>query len=306
MKLAAIQMFMVCLAGLLGVGDGFGLKLADPPYVEPTGLQARIDSATSTLQSGGATVGLVVIDRADNNNVITGSNTNDAHARMRQPGFTKMMTVLYIAKKDPRAFTTMSSDIAAVVQMDSSLSMDRLWNKYGKEKIIDGFSQMYDLQETKSNASWSRVETSAIDMARAYQRFITDPGISWGFKRGLMNRMAKGAENVGGFNQKWGVPAALPDDDTAWKNSWVLRAPDANPIRGTSGIVDGTRYIIVATANINKTGQLGATDNDANRAMTTMISTIVNNGTLLSNTEVPDKLTDQFKERIKNLDKSLG
>ena len=298
---SAVFAAMTGFAGLQA--DNFGIELTPEPAKSDVRAQTDADSAAGLGESNGATTGVVVTDRAEKNK--TYISGNGAHVQVKSPGFTQLLLSLHIYSQHGSDVSGVKKELESMLRLGATETTSNLWEKYGKDNSISALVRRYDLQETTTNADWTQVEVSPVDVNRATKGFLNDGKVSWRLKRSFMDILKEPAENVAGFPQSWGFLAdtTAGNRNYAVKQSYTRSSKNNPPYRGGVAISNDTRFVSVMSLRWDD----DKSDNEANDTISRMAEQSWKRGVPVDNKEVPDfyikKFTDDIKEKDDSLDK---
>ncbi|MCR6483911.1 hypothetical protein M8542_13890 [Amycolatopsis sp. OK19-0408] len=154
-----------------------------------------------------------------------------------------------------------ADEVAEMLSRSDDDVASRLWLRLGGPTIVTSWAARMGLTATRPPAEaghWGSTLVSAADLVRVY-RYLMDSAPAG--TRQVVLRALDGATEHGadGFDQYFGIPAAVTATDWAVKQGWSCCDPGRN--LHTSGLVGGRRYVVVVlTAQPASTGYATATE----------------------------------------------
>lgn len=283
--LRIVSLFMSSITSFAGAFASSVPDFRQPPEQLATPIRQHIMDADDYARVNGIKVGIAVIDRANRGRIIW--NDRGAHHQYPLAGIAHPIIAGYALRKDPQSATREAHNFSAMMSLSSNEAADRLWKKYGSQRIIEDTSRRYNLQEVTNNSQWGNVSMSAYDMARFYHSFLNDKNVSLGNKKFFLQLLAKSQKNVNGSDISWGLPSTFNFDPTlAWKQG-IWNRSAGKILRHTTAVVyedNVPRGVIVVLAEFPM--KMG--DDEASRRITELTSLLVPKGTLFSQEDAPN------------------
>lgn len=270
-----------------------GAPVPPASNVEMNNVQVSINESIEQSQNEQMISGVAVIDRAHNNRMKTGGYS---HMPIKMESLGRLPILLYAARVDDNVTRNSVPEIVSMVQGNEGPATDAMWERYGKNGIINDLMQRYNLQETIPGESWSDIQMSAVDVGRLLRRFLDDDGISSKKKAWVINLMRNTATNSNGNDLSFGLPAALGANDgdqrLSWMQGWSGTGTDTM-IRSSAGVYgDDMRYIVVVLGEVPSS----TTDEDANNKINNVTNKLVENDTFYED-QGKDEKAEAFKEK---------
>lgn len=318
------------LALVLAASAAFSTTYQDVPLAEQqqqriTNVQQNLDLATSVAYGSRLALGMVVIDRYDNNS--TKSNDSLAHTSTRLESLTRLFILISAVKQDPKVSKNKVPDLVSMAQGHSTSATDKMWKKYGGADIVRTLSKQYNLQETETASNWRDVKSTAMDLGRLTRRFIDDKSVKPAQKRWVLNLLHSTSLKVAGEDFSWGFPEVFNvseerdskqedslkermsnnDGNIAWIQGYLSEDGESQ-IRGSVAIFGpGNRYIAVmvglAPKEVSREG--------ANNGMTKTADMLINgdggdggngeNTSLLGGNNKDESMEDFINSELKKL-----
>lgn len=289
------------------------VEMTAPPEESQTVVRSNVDVASSIASSSSMTSGIVVVDRATGNTMVT--NGSDSHREFELQTLGRLPILLYAVRTDSEVAKGNVSDIISMMQGYSGEATNRMWEKYGGDAIIRDTARRYSLQETTSGDSWRTTKSSAVDVSRMLRRFMDDKSVTTAEKRWTTALLNKTSLSVSGEDFSWGLPSAVglgngsdegnnvEDSNLWWAQGWSNSGSD-NMVRHSTGVYgDGMRYIVTVMGQVP-----GSTSNSEANRISSQVSTALiqgnegNNNQKLSDygqgTTTVESYTETMNERM--------
>lgn len=286
------------VAVLLAAMTSFTSSITGAPVppassVEMNNVQVNINESIETAQNEQIVSGIAVIDRANKNRMKTGGY---AHAPIKMESLGRLPILLYAVRVDDNVTRNSVPDIVSMVQGNEGPATDAMWERYGKNAIINDLIQRYNLQETIPGESWSDIQMSAVDVGRLLRRFLDDDGISSKKKAWTMTLMRNTATNSGGNDLSFGLPATLGanngEERLSWMQGWSGTGSNTM-IRSSVGVYgNDMRYIVVMLGEVPPS----TTDEDANNKINNVAQTLVENNIFYPDDDDEER-AESFREK---------
>ena len=286
----AAAFVMASLTGFASVFTGT-IDFKQPPEQLNTPIRQQVVDAWNYGRSNGIATGITVIDRANRNRIIW--SDRDAHVPMYMAGVAKSMIAFYAVRKDKNAIRTLSEPLTSMMVGDSNEAADRLWKRFGGQRIVEDTAYRYNLQEIEVSDTWGNIKLSAYDTARMYRSFLDDKNISLGAKKYVTRLMKRSQLNTGGMDASYGIPTALNmSPDGAWRQGWWNKSSGAI-VRNSTAIVfvgDVPRVIVVVFTKHPKY----MSESEASRKTTEMCSILITSNHVMSQDDAPQELVSSW------------
>jgi len=217
------------------------------PQPEPLDLQPGIAAATALAAQAGTNVGIAVLDRQSDRLWTNGPPATE-------PVWVASIAKLFIA--DNLLHRQQTGDLQLTLQdrqlLESALRLsddgaaDSLYYAYGTESMITEVATRYGLPNiTPSNQAgeWELTSVSAVDLVTYLDAFI-DTAVPTDVDFVLRQLRTSPEIASDGFDQYFGIPAALPGQAWGIKQAWMCCPRDTSYLN-TSGVL-GTdnRYTV--------------------------------------------------------------
>ena len=270
-----------------------GAPVPPSSNVKMDSVQVSINESIEQSQNENMISGVSIIDRAHNNRMKTGGYS---HMPIKVESLGRLPILFYAIRVDDNVTRGKVPEIVSMVQGNEGPATDAMWERYGKNAIINDLKQRYNLQETIPGESWSDLRMSSVDVGRLIRRFLDDDGISSKKKAWAINLMRNTATNSGGNDLSFGLPNALGENDGEQRLSWMQgwSGTGSNTmIRSSAGVYgDDMRYIIVQLGEVSPS----TTDEDANTKVNNITQKLVENSPFYNDDEKDEK-AQEFKEK---------
>jgi hypothetical protein len=248
--------------------EGPVLAPAAPPP-RPTaafdGLDARVRKASQEAASKGATISVVILDRATNQLVTNGNSSGLAIASVAK---------LYIADdlllQEAQGRTVLSpadrSAMDTMLRSSDDNAAEAFWNRGGGGAIITRVAARYGLSSTAppGNGRWWNTVSSAADLVRYYDKLLDGSGgLPPERANIIMNNLARSTPTgIDGYPQRFGIPDGLYAEPVAVKQGWMC-CIGADWMHLSTGVIGTDRRYVMAI------GSEQPTSDDAARATIT-------------------------------------
>lgn len=219
------------------------------PRVVPVdiGLQANIDAASAFATSQGLGVSIAVIDRALGEEFANGTA---ADTPIWGASLVKVFladNILYRQRAGEFRLTGPERGLLeAMIVLSDDSATDSLYSRFGGDAVVTEVAQRYQLPSvapTTQAGFWELTTMSARDVARYYDRFLArTPPADRDYLLGLLRRIAPTAAD--GFDQFFGLPAALPRQTLAIKQGWMCCPRDTSYLHTTGILGADNRYTV--------------------------------------------------------------
>ncbi|MBA2416433.1 MAG: serine hydrolase [Geodermatophilaceae bacterium] len=221
----------------------------DQPQVAEAEIDFRagIDAATDFAAEQGLTVSIAVIDRSADAEVVNGAAADT-------PVFGASLVKLFLAdnllhRQRAGEFQLGPRDrelLEAMLVASDDPAADSLYSRFGGDAMVTEVARRYQLPSvapTNQAGEWELTTMSARDVARYYDRLLTrTPGADRDYLIDLLRRSAMIARD--GFDQFFGIPAALPEQTWAIKQGWMCCPRDTSYLHTTAIIGADNRYTV--------------------------------------------------------------
>ncbi|PXY19560.1 hypothetical protein [Prauserella muralis] len=218
------------------------------PSPSPLPRHERAELATAVTEAvtrlvPGTEIGLAVHDR------LTGSLLTSHNAD--RPFYTASVVKLLIAAHVLREAGWRvpegpeRDNLTAMLADSADWVASALWEAHGGPRIDRQMAELMGLSHTAPPAvasQWELTTMSPRDVLAVYDYLDTEmPERAAGFVLGALN----GAQRLAldGFDQHFGIPAALPGTDHAIKQGW-MRIDDGLVLNTTGVVGSGSRYVV--------------------------------------------------------------
>lgn len=212
------------------------------------GLEARIQEASARAADSGASIAVLVLDRATGRSV---SNSNNSAIE------TASVAKLFIA--DDLLFQTSTAhsqlspdDRKALDQMLEASDDDAgegFWGRGGGDDIVNRVASRYGLRSTGpgSDGRWWNTVTTPSDLARYYDMLLNGAGgLTPDQADVIINDLSQSAsEGVDGYPQRFGIPDGLYAERVAVKQGWMCCIGDDWMHLSTGVVGADRRYVMV-------------------------------------------------------------
>lgn len=254
------------------------VELTVPPEQSQTVVKGNVDAASGVASTSAMTAGVVVIDRATGNSMVT--NGDNAHRQFAMETLGRLPILFYSVRTDKNVAKGKVADIKSMMQGVSGEATNRMWDKYGGDSIIRDTAKRYGLQETSVGNSWRDTKSTAVDVGRMIRRFLDDKNVTVAEKKWVLGLLSKSTLSVAGEDFSWGLPSAsgIGDDESGssdgnlwWAQGWSSSGTDPM-VRHSAGVYgDGFRFITVVMSQIPKS----TTNEEANRIISQVCTALV-------------------------------
>ncbi|MDQ3465543.1 MAG: class A beta-lactamase-related serine hydrolase [Actinomycetota bacterium] len=221
----------------------------DQPQVAEAEIDFRagIDAATDFAAEQGLTVSIAVIDRSADAEVVNGAAADT-------PVFGASLVKLFLAdnllhRQRAGEFQLGPRDrelLEAMLVASDDPAADSLYSRFGGDAMVTEVARRYQLPSvapTNQAGEWELTTMSARDVARYYDRLLTrTPAADRDYLIDLLRRSAMIARD--GFDQFFGIPAALPEQTWAIKQGWMCCPRDTSYLHTTAIIGADNRYTV--------------------------------------------------------------
>lgn len=229
-------------------------RMAEPDMAESDPLlQTRIDEATMLAAEQGITVGIAVLDRE------TGEEIANGEAAMT-PVLGASIVKLFLAES--LLFRQRNSDFAlppvdrvlleAMLIASDDAATDSLYDRYDGDAMVVDVATRYELDgvaPTTQAGEWELTSMAALDVVRFYAGFLdTAPAADRNYLLDLLRRTAMIAADE--FDQFFGIPAALPDEEWAIKQGWMCCPRETSHLHTTGILGTDSRYAVAILSRI--------------------------------------------------------
>lgn len=228
--------------------------MAEPNMAESDPLlQARIDEATMLAADQGITVGIAVLDRE------TGEEIANGEAAMT-PVLGASIVKVFLAenllfRQRAGEFALPPADrvlLEAMLVDSDDAATDSLYDRYGGDAMVVDVATRYELDgvaPTTQAGEWELTSMAALDVVRFYAGFLdTAPATDRDYLLDLLRRTAMIAADE--FDQFFGIPAALPDEEWAVKQGWMCCPRETSHLHTTGILGTDSRYTVAILSRI--------------------------------------------------------
>jgi len=245
MRIPASLVLAVVSLALVGCGHVRATAGQPSPVVLPSITSVAATSsdpaeAAAKAESDGQ-FSLVVFDRA------TGQVVASHNPRARYP--TESVVKLLIAVSALQTGVDPGVVASMLTRSDDEIA-NQLWTKLGNIAIVYRAIKLMGLSDTAAPddpGRWGDTETTADDLVKVYQYLLDKAPTT---TRDVILKALSSATRYAadGFDQYFGIPDALGDQQWAVKQGWACCRPDR--VAHTTGLIgDGQRYIVVALSS---------------------------------------------------------
>ena len=269
-----VLVVVVLLAGCTGAQGASGIQReSSPSRSAPTptptpaevevDLQGAVDEATAYAASQGVTAGIAIIDREFGTEVVNAS----ASTAIRTASLVKLFIADNLLQRQRSGEFQLSEQDGALIEsmliFSDDSAAESLYSRFGQETMVIEVAQRYGLASltpASPPAEWELTSVSAIDMARYYDLFLRQtPAVDRDYVVGLLRRSSPIAAD--GFNQSFGLPAALTGATAGIKQGWMC-CPDGNSYLHSTGIIgtDNRYSLVILTVEPNGSAAAFRTD----------------------------------------------
>ncbi|SIS17538.1 serine hydrolase [Williamsia sterculiae] len=224
--------------------------VAAPADAARSGLAGRVDRATAQATARGAHVQIAFLDRVTRQYVDNGAV---AHTGAETASVVKVFIADDLLYRQSRKQLTLSRDenarLGLMLRSSDDAAATYFWDRYGRSSLVDHVVARYRLADTRppSDGEWWDTRTSAADLVGYYDKLMGGQGGVFGSARQtiLTNLRASTSTGTDGYNQRFGVPHALPRVPVKGvKQGWMI-AHSGDWVHNSTAIVDPDgRYAI--------------------------------------------------------------
>lgn len=212
------------------------------------GLDTRIQEASQQAADGGASISVLVLDRATGRSASNGNNAAIATASVAKLFIAD--DLLFQASTGQRQ---LSADDRKALDLMLEASDDdageAFWGRGGGDDIITRVASRYGLPSTGpgSDGRWWNTITTASDLVRYYDMLLDGAGgLTPDQADTIIGDLSQSAsEGVDGYPQRFGIPDGLYAERVAVKQGWMCCIGDDWMHLSTGVIGADRRYVMV-------------------------------------------------------------